>query len=792
MKAEEAQKKMPGVSIRVGLLTITLLAVHFTDFVNCARFSWLRRRIQIYCVMKNIRITTVLLSCLLNTLIVYAQKTTLEDYNIRWNTPGINSQGSMPIGNGDIGANVWVEANGDLSFYVSKTDAWDDLGRLVKLGKVRVSVTPNPFNEKDFLQELKLPEGEILVSYGGTEIKCWIDANHPVMQVDVKSSKPVNVRVTYENWREERTVLTGNEGWSVWGLGNRQMSGDCSKVIYAEADSLMLNNTETIIAFHHNVNSIWKNNMEIQALSAVAAQSPDPLLHRNFGLLIDASGMRNIADTVLVSDNAANSFRVNIFPFTQTGEVAAWIQTLLARAKSIKAIPASRREVAHKAWWAGFWNRSYIFLTAKDSVNRTEAETVTRGYILQRFMNAGSGRGGSPIKFNGSIFTADTYHRNDEYHGLNADFRRWGGCYWWQNTRLPYWSLLASGDFDLMAPLFSMYMKALPLRKAATTKYYGHSGAFFPETMNFWGTYADGDYGCNRENIADGYVKNPYVRYYWQSGLELSLMMLDYYSFTQDDQFAKDTLVPFVSEILTFYDQHWKRGSDGKILFDPAMSLETFHTAVNPLPEIVGITVVAGKMLRLPEQLANKERKTKWAKLIADLPALPIRMLGNDTLLAPAHSYSNKANSENPEMYAIFPYRMFRVGKPGIEMARRTFAAAAHKENGGWQQNAIQSAYLGLAENARKMIVESFSKWDSNFRFPAFWGPNYDWTPDQDHGSVASLALQRMLLQYGDDDVQLLPAWPREWNARFKIAGPGKKVYKGTVEDGRLKLEGKK
>ncbi len=42
-------------------------------------------------------------------------------------------------------------------------------------------------------------------------------------------------------------------------------------------------------------------------------------------------------------------------------------------------------------------------------------------------------------------------------------------------------------------------------------------------------------------------------------------MMLDYYSFTQDEQFAKNTFVPIVSEILTFFNEHWKRGEDGNL-----------------------------------------------------------------------------------------------------------------------------------------------------------------------------------------------------------------------------------
>jgi len=42
-----------------------------------------------------------------------------------WTEPSCDSSGSMPLGNGDIGLNVWVEQDGDLLFYLGKTDAWD-------------------------------------------------------------------------------------------------------------------------------------------------------------------------------------------------------------------------------------------------------------------------------------------------------------------------------------------------------------------------------------------------------------------------------------------------------------------------------------------------------------------------------------------------------------------------------------------------------------------------------------------------------------------------------------------
>jgi len=716
---------------------------------------------------------------------VTAQTKTVSDYNILWTTPGINSQGSMPIGNGDIGANVWVEGNGDLVFYISKTDSWSEIGGLLKLGRVRISISPNPFIEKTFAQELKLQNGEIDISYGDTKIRFWIDANLPVIQTDISSKTPVQVKVTYENWRKEKRPIIGEEAKSVWGMGPNQVSKDCCTEILQYPDTVLQHQKDMIVSLHHNNYSIFDEDLKIQALHGLIHMS-DPLLHRNFGVRISGTGLSNVADTTLVSTKARNNFQIQVFPLTMIGSISSWKRQIVEQSSAVQALALQSRIAAHIKWWRNFWNRSYIFISANDSIENAKANIVTRGYILQRYINACSGRGNSPIKFNGSIFTVDTYNRKGNYSGYDADFRLWGGCYWWQNTRFAYWSSLLSGDFDLMKPLFKMYMDALPLREAATKKYYHHDGAFFPETMNFWGTYADGDYGCNRDGLADGYTSNPYIRYYWQSGLELALMMEDYYSFTKRPSFAKYTLLPFVSAILTFYDQHWKRGNSGKILFDPAHSLETYHTATNPLPEIVGIKVVAEKMLQLPKHLTGNTRRRQWRKLVKDLPAIPTRIADGETVLAPAQQYSNKANSENPELYAVFPYRLYGVGKPHLTLAINTFNARMEKANGGWQQNAIQAACLGLTEEAKNMIIQNFSNWDSNFRFPAFWGPNYDWTPDQCHGNVSVLALQRMLLQYDDDKLVMMPSWPKEWNVKFKLAGPDMKTYQGQYKDGKL------
>ena len=429
---------------------------------------------------------------------------------------------------------------------------------------------------------------------------------------------------------------------------------------------------------------------------------------------------------------------------------------------------------------------SYIYVGTTNQEEQKKAVSVTNGYILQRYMNASSGRGNSPIKFNGSIFTVDTESLPGDFNGFDADYRRWGGPYWWQNTRLPYWSMLESGDFELMKPLFNMYSDALPLRKLATEEYYNHKGAFFPETMYFWGTYVDANYGRNRTGLSPGMTENEYIRYYWQNGLEISLMMLDYYSFTKDQSFLSETLLPVVSEILDFYDFHWTRDDQGKIHFDPAMSLETYKEAVNPLPEIVGIRKVCSELLKLSDTAIMNSQKEQWRRLIDELPEVPMHTIDGDWVLSPAHEYSGKQNTENPELYAIFPYRAYGVGKSDLEMARKTFDRRTSKETGGWQQNAIKAAYLGLTEEAAGLTTTNFNNSNSSYRFPAMWGPNYDWTPDQDHGTVAMIALQRMLLQYDNDEIHLLAAWPVEWDVEFRLYAPEETIVGCKVRNGEI------
>jgi len=71
-------------------------------------------------------------------------------------------------------------------------------------------------------------------------------------------------------------------------------------------------------------------------------------------------------------------------------------------------------------------------------------------------------------------------------------------------------------------------------------------------------------------------------------------------------------------------------------------------------------------------------------------------------------------------------------------------------------------------------------------RYPVYWGPNFDWTPDLNHLGSGAVALQEMLLTVDGRNLHLLPAWPASWDVDFKLHAPYETVIEGSVDGGHL------
>ena len=719
-------------------------------------------------------------------------RTAVKRYNVVWNTPSENSSGSMPLGNGDVGLNVWVEEDAGLQFYISKTDSWSENARLLKLGKIRIQLDPNPFQSGlPFKQALSLRDGSILIGAGNPDeevrLRIWVDANAPVVRVEVESDKPCDVRASLDIWRTEpRELGRKREIFSAYGLSGAPFP------TVVMPDTVLEDQPDRIVWYHRNETSVWPKTLELQGLSSLIDMSADPLLHRTFGGAVLGTGMAKAGPVTLESKRPKKQHRISIHVATaQTETPGGWITEIQKTVAANDNAPLARTRTRHTAWWEAFWDRSWVHVndrSAGDAASTAELDDdpafkISQGYALQRFISACAGRGAFPLKFNGSIFTVDSREPDEVF---DADYRRWGGPYWFQNTRLCYWPMLGSGDFEMMLPLFRMFLDALPLAKARNQIYYQHGGAYFPETMYFWGTYANDNYGWEREGKSDSTVDNHYIRYYWSTSLELLVLMLDYYTHTGDEEFLRESLFPLSGEILQFFDVHFPRDAQGKLRIDPAQALETWQKAVNPLPVIAGLQFVLDKLTALPKEITPDDQRRLWERIRAELPAIPMAEEEGKAYVLPAEEFDELKNSENPELYAVFPYRLFGVGKPDLQVGRLTFEKRLVKRTGGWTQDPIQAAYLGLTDVAREYTTQNFHNHHAGSRFPAFWGPNFDWIPDQDHGNVSLMALQVMLMQCDGESILLFPAWPTEWDVAFKLHAPMQTTVEGVLRSGKV------
>ncbi len=713
--------------------------------------------------------------------------------DVSWTTLGENENDSMPIGNGDLAANVWTEKNGDIVMLVAKADSWTELGKLVKLGRVRIQLTPNPFvGAANFKQVLRLEDGSIEITSGTNAVVVWIDASRPVIHVEAKLEHPATMQARLELWRTKTHAY--NEASPDKG-GLFEM-GDHAIPLNFEADTVMPASGNQVTWYHFNSSSIYPTVLEQEHLESLLQKYPDPLLHRCFGATLTGPGLVSGDDDTLKSTAPGRNLRLDLIGLTRPGAASpeTWKSELDSLVKTMSAVPIESARAAHQQWWRDFWNRSWIHVSGTE-----DATKVSQGFMMQRYMMAASSREAFPVKFNGGLFTVghdmpESGESTPQDH--DPDFRAWGNSYWNQNNRLLYWPLVETGDFDLLKPWFDMYVNALPLAEDRTQTYFHHGGAAVIETGYFWGLPNLNDFGWDNPTTE---VRSEWMRYHIQGTLEVISQMLDEFDVTQDTDFARKEIVPFADAIVTYYNLHWPRDEDGKIKIAPAQSLETYQrNAVNPTPDIAGLRSVLPRLLELPAGWTSPAQRNTWKKVLDDLPAIPIGKTVNGKLptfgkddpdgrptILPAESYGKTSNVENPELYTVFPYRIYGVGKPDLSLARNTFAARLFPEDTCWGQDGPESALLGLTAVAKKAAIDEFTDYGDQ-RFSWFWKAGHDWIPDLDDGGGGMITLETMLMQSDGKRIQLLPAWPSDWTADFKLHAPYRTIVEGHVENGKI------
>lgn len=709
-----------------------------------------------------------------------------NNYKIVFNTPSINETGNVPIGNGSLGSNVWVEENGDLLLYLSRNDSHSELQRLLKLGRIRISFSESPFfKRKPFRQELNLKEGILKIVAGkkGEELnlKIFIDANSPVMYISGYSEKPVQVKVTLENWRKNKHELNTEELASTW----LYRTGVPEGAQAWESADVFLKKTDVIAWYHRNAYSSVPVHIKKQGMEDYANQIIDPLKDNTFGGYIKASGLVSLSDTVLHSKRPLKNIDIRIAGYTrQTPDPATWEKEI---AGWIAQSPSPKKAYEQTArWWTNFWNRGWIDINnGSDSLS-----TYTQTYILSKYQLACQMRNEFPARFQGGIFNVDpkyAYYGPDvRQKNYSADYRFYGVNYWWQNVRFLYLPQFAQGNFDMMKPFFDFYIKQSKTFEARSNKYYGASGIYMQECISTFGLPGMGDFGLESDVYSEEYTKD-----IWQQCLEMSVMMLDYYHYTGDEAFLKTKTLPWARKALQFYNTRFMKDEQRKLRIFPSHGLETYWTdVVNDMPSIAGLHYVLEELLKLPQSTLTPEDKQNWTTMLSTIPDLPKKKdsLGNVVVDNAAFYNPQRTNYEAPDLYCLFPFRIYGIHKPNIKEVERAYFNMPNPGRVCWYQTGIFAARLGLATEAAKDIKARSSAYLKGFRFKGYMDSPHDWKPDYDGVGNMMNTLQEMLVQCDGDKIYMLPAWPKDWDVNFKVHAFKNTVIEGTYKNGKMEF----
>ncbi|KAF5690880.1 hypothetical protein FCIRC_611 [Fusarium circinatum] len=202
------------------------------------------------------RILPVLLLCCTSVLSMLP-----ASYIVVWDKPGVNgSADSMPLGGGDIGLNTWYE-NGTILMYIAKSGTFDENNSLLKLGRLRLSFDPNPFDSKSFEQRLLLNDG--YVKYTGEDnatAKIWVDVFNPVVHVEVDSPEKIAVKVAYENWRyEDRPIINEERNQGSWGIYTSKIANGTTY-----ADKINFHENGVLMSHRNGKLDLWNFQMKQQ------------------------------------------------------------------------------------------------------------------------------------------------------------------------------------------------------------------------------------------------------------------------------------------------------------------------------------------------------------------------------------------------------------------------------------------------------------------------------------------------------------------------------------------------
>jgi len=730
---------------------------------------------------------------------IVSTRTTVARSDLVYDRPAATADEGQPIGNGRMGTMVWTSPNA-IHLQIHRVDVFavnaNHQGRPGQIGSttdycggiasVVIQVGSEPFDagKGNFQQQLSLENAECAIETADIVARMFVSAETDVLvlEIDDRRDSPQPLQIAVSMLREPE-VQAGENFATTRFLGNPKQV-----VLNQQFRERDFHNTSAVVV------GLPKND---GAANDAAQVVPTSATTRTL-ILPPLQGKR----VVLIS--SAASWQVG-------DDVSAKAVSLFEEAASRSVTELRER---HRKWWREFWSRTFVEMSSDDG----QAQRAQRWRDLHLYHMASSSRGELPPKWNGSLFVT------------SGDQRRWGSQYWVWTTEMLYFPLLAADAIDLTQPFFNMYVKQLPNCEKAAAQRWGISGAYFPETTAFDGpAVLPDDVAAEFQDVLLG--RKPHTemssrakdlcqfdsqlnvvtqppdkgRFSWishvaSSGSEVAIHAWWRYRYTGDREWLRTHAYPLLRGTVEFYRHLVRKEADDRYHVIGTNAHEDFWGVKDSITDLAAIRGTVPLAIQAAEILGvDSDLRDQWKELLENLAPYPMGsdpqakaltggVLADDVWAA---GYLGEMDGQhNPEdvwLTPVFPFEDWTLETRNAAtdpIVRKLLdLAPRHKSvlGGAGTNTAIRSPIAAVRAGRGNELPAMLERYAAAFSplpngMSLFEGPT---AASVEHLGLLTMTLQDALLQSvsarpGEPEViHLFPAWPKHWNASFRLLARG-------------------
>ncbi len=731
----------------------------------------------------------------------------------------------QPIGNGRTGTMVWTTP-GAIHFQINRSDLFsvnkhhagdyaDPADHCSACAQVTVEVGGTPFagNAPAFSQRLSLYEAECTVRGEGVTARCFVAAAEElsgptdvlVVEIDDERTDLVPVRVTLSMWRAPE-VRTGDH------LAAYSIAEHSSTTKGESSDRLTL--TQQFTEGDHYCASAVSAGGDGARLDA-AGSSPG----RRTLVLPATSGTRTLLFSSAVS-------------WSSEEDVGLQALTRLDSALS-EGLPALR--ASHLRWWEGFWARTFLHIHSEDGV----ADFMERVRTLHLYYMASSSRGAFPPKWNGSIFTTNGDTRN-----WGAQF------WVWTMEMHYYTLMAADADdlcepfFRMYASQLDACRKAAAQRWGVPGAFYPETAPFdgpvvLPDELAeefqavFLGQQPSETLSTRLRELCryehhlltqlyplqgrtDSHVS--WISHLATTACELALLAWWRYRYSGDADWLRTAAYPMLRDTVEFYRGLAVRGEDGSLHLHGLNQHEDFWGADDGIWDLAAIRGAAPVAIAVAETLeVDPALRRAWQEMLDDLTpylmgsdpqaqALTGGVLTEDVWAAARLGVvDGQQNPEDVWLAPVFPFEdwTLETRRPATDAIVQKLLDLAPRMGSILRGDACNTAIRTPIAAVRAGRGDELPAILSAY-YAAFGALENGWSLFEGHGAIENQAhsieplgcisflLQESVLQGvsarpGQPEIiSLFPAWPRDWDASFRLLTRGGFVVSSAMRGGEV------